>query len=447
MKILVKLVSLITIIGLVMGVSGCEALQTGSEPTFEASGVIEATEVAVAAEISGRVETVHVQEGQAVEAGQVLFNLEDTLLEVQHQAASAGLESALANVQVAQAALEYAKAQYDLTLSAALTEAEPVRERAWLKEQPRAFDLPIWYFTQEEQIEAARAEMERCQQDLEAARGILASFQGLAGGEHLLEAERRLAQARDAFQIADLIAAQSKDAAENRQLNRAAQNAFDDARRALEDAQQAYNEALTNTGARDLLEARARYMVAQACHDTARSRLYSLQSGEYSLTITVAEKAVAQAEATLQQAEKAVGQARANLALVETQLGKLQVTAPISGVVLTRSLQPGEVLQAGLPAMTIAQLDELRVTVYISENRYGQLKLGGSAVLRVDSFPEETFEAQITRIADKAEYTPRNVQTKEERQTTVYAIELAVKNPDGKLKPGMPVDVEFQEGK
>ncbi|UCH59070.1 MAG: HlyD family efflux transporter periplasmic adaptor subunit [Anaerolineales bacterium] len=445
MKILAKLVSVVVLLSLALEMAGCEALQSQQEAAFEASGVIEATEVQVAAEISGRVERVNVQEGQAVQAGQVLFSLEDTLLEVQGRAASAGLDSALASVQTAQAALEYVRAQYDLTLSAAQAEAEAMRQQFWFKEQPGDFELPIWYFTQEELVTAAQTEMERCQQELEAARGILANFQGLAGGDQLLEAERRLAQAQEAFQIAELVAERSKDASDNRQLKRAAQDAFEDARRALEDAQQAYDEALTNTGARDLVEARARYMVAQACHDTASSRLRRLQSGEYSLQVALAEKSVAQAEASLQQAQKAVDQARANLEMVETQMEKLQVNAPISGVVLTRSLQPGEVLQAGQPALTLAQLEELTVTVYISEDRYGQLKLGGSAFLRVDSFPEETFEAHITRIADKAEYTPRNVQTKEERQTTVYAVELVVDNPEGKLKPGMPVDVEFRE--
>ena len=95
--------------------------------------------------------------------------------------------------------------------------------------------------------------------------------------------------------------------------------------------------------------------------------------------------------------------------------------------------------------MKIAKLDTLKVTVYISEDRYGEVRLGDTATLNVDSFPGETFTATVTRIADQAEYTPRNVQTKEERQTTVYAVELSVENPDGKLKPGMPVDVTFEQ--
>ncbi|MBC8496231.1 MAG: efflux RND transporter periplasmic adaptor subunit, partial [Chloroflexi bacterium] len=108
-----------------------------------------------------------------------------------------------------------------------------------------------------------------------------------------------------------------------------------------------------------------------------------------------------------------------------------------------RNVEAGELIQPGLAAMTISQLDELTVTVYIPENQYGQINLGDTAQLKVDSFPFKTFEAVVTRIADQAEYTPRNVQTQEERQTTVYAVELSVNDPDGKLKPGMPSDVVF----
>jgi multidrug resistance efflux pump len=107
-------------------------------------------------------------------------------------------------------------------------------------------------------------------------------------------------------------------------------------------------------------------------------------------------------------------------------------------------VQPGEVIQAGMTAVTLAKLDTLTVTVFISEDRYGEVRLGDSAALSVDSFPGKTFTASVTRIADQAEYTPRNVQTKEERQTTVFAVELSVENPEGDLKPGMPVDVTFE---
>ncbi len=97
-----------------------------------------------------------------------------------------------------------------------------------------------------------------------------------------------------------------------------------------------------------------------------------------------------------------------------------------------------------MTAMTIGQLEDLTVTVYIPEDRYGRINLGDEAEVTTDSFPGMVFIAHVTRIADRAEYTPRNVQTQEERRTTVFAIELKVEDLEGDLKPGMPVDVEFR---
>ncbi|MBN2501260.1 MAG: efflux RND transporter periplasmic adaptor subunit, partial [Anaerolineales bacterium] len=122
---------------------------------------------------------------------------------------------------------------------------------------------------------------------------------------------------------------------------------------------------------------------------------------------------------------------------------KLTLTAPVAGTVLFRSVDPGEVAQPSAPLITLAQLDELTITVYVQEDRYGAVLIGTEAVVEVDSFPGAEFNAEVVRIADQAEFTPRNVQTQEGRRATVYAIKLDVENLDGKLKPGMPADVTF----
>ena len=143
------------------------------------------------------------------------------------------------------------------------------------------------------------------------------------------------------------------------------------------------------------------------------------------------------------QAQKAIDQAQAALDLIDVQLGKLVITAPVDGVILARNIEPGEVVLSGATALTLGQLDQLIITVYIPENRYGEIKLGDQASVSADSFPGQVFNATVTRIADQAEFTPRNVQTAEGRQTTVFAVELSVDNPSGLLKPGMPADVTF----
>jgi HlyD family secretion protein len=205
----------------------------------------------------------------------------------------------------------------------------------------------------------------------------------------------------------------------------------------LNAAQKAYN-ALLNTQARDDVEdARGRVVVAQQRYDAAHANLLTLQTGAESPAVLSAAKA-------LDQAKSALAQAQASLALLDAQIAKLTVNAPMDGVVLTRNVEPGEFVQPGAAAITIADLSELTITVYIPEDRYGLISLGQSAEVKVDSFPDVTFTARIVFISDQAEYTPRNIQTVEGRSATMFAIKLSVNDPDGKLKPGMPADVTFQ---
>ena len=181
----------------------------------------------------------------------------------------------------------------------------------------------------------------------------------------------------------------------------------------------------------------------QEQYDLAQDELRSFQTGTNSPEVILARKTVEQAQVGLEQARSLVNQAQAQLDLVKHQITELTVYSTLDGVVLTRSIEPGEIIQAGQQVITVAHLDQLHVTVYIPENRYGEVLLGQEVNFHVDSFPDETFTARVTRIADQAEFTPQNVQTTEGRQTTVYAVELQIENPDNRLKPGMPVDVDF----
>jgi HlyD family secretion protein len=146
----------------------------------------------------------------------------------------------------------------------------------------------------------------------------------------------------------------------------------------------------------------------------------------------------------LDQSKFALAQAEASLALIDAQIAKLTVNAPMSGVVLTRNVEPGEFVQPGATTLTLGNINEMTITVYIPENHYGEISLGQSATLTVDSFPDVTFDATVIQIADKAEFTPRNVQTVEGRSSTVFAIKLSVQDLEGKLKIGMPADVVFK---
>lgn len=116
------------------------------------------------------------------------------------------------------------------------------------------------------------------------------------------------------------------------------------------------------------------------------------------------------------------------------------ITSPIDGVVLERLVEPDEFAAPGSTVMVVASLDALTLKIYVPEDRYGQISLRQSIPVTVDSFPGETFSGRVSFISDQAEFTPRNVQTKDSRVTTVYAVKLALAPSGGKLKPGMPAD-------
>jgi len=119
------------------------------------------------------------------------------------------------------------------------------------------------------------------------------------------------------------------------------------------------------------------------------------------------------------------------------------ITSPIDGVVLTNLVQVDEYAPAGSTVMVIASLNDLDLKIYVPENLYGQIALGQTFPVSVDSFPGQTFNGTVNYISDQAQFTPRNVQTIDSRKTTVYAVQLALDPTGGMLKPGMPADVHF----
>ena len=167
--------------------------------------------------------------------------------------------------------------------------------------------------------------------------------------------------------------------------------------------------------------------------------MLALQTGAESPAVVAAMNA-------LDQARTALAQAESNLALLDTQMTKLTVSAPADGVVLTRNVEPGEFVQPGATAFTMADLGNITITVYVPEDRLHEIKLGQEATVTIDSAtgtrPE--FGAVVVHIADQAEFTPRNVQTVGGRSSTVFAVKLKVSNNNGVLKIGMPADVVFK---
>ena len=308
------------------------------------TGTIEGTEVRITARLSARITAVHVREGDAVKAGQLLVELDCAEPEALLAEAKARLKSAEANVHAAHAAA-----------AAAAGSAAAARQA----------------------IEAVRAEM--------AA----------------VEAERKHLE-REAQRVAAL-----------RQSG------------AVPEAQ--YEQVETRKiGTAERVEA------VRANHQAAVARATAAQRSQAA--------AVAQADA----ARGAVAAAEAAVKRAEALVRECRLVAPRDGVVLIRGHEPGEVVLPGSTLLVLADLTQVKATFYIPNAELGAAAVGRKVRVRADAYPGETWEGTITHVSKQAEFTPRNVQTREDRDRLVYAVEIAIPNQGGKLRFGMPVEVEIE---
>lgn len=432
---------------LVGGYLVLHVMQNDQDVTLTASGTIEAVEINISPEIGGKVIEIYVEEGDSVRAGEQLFRLDDSLLQAQRGVAIANLEAAQAAAKTADAALASAQANYDLALNDARLKAAAIRTAEWRTSGPPDYHLPPWYFQRPEEIASAQQQVEVTQAALQAAQQKLEALLQDAHSAAFLAAETRLLQAKAAFLVAQELLEKARLARENASLREAAQKIFDEAQEELRDAQNEYDDLADRPIAEDIREARADLAAAQEQYELAQDRLLAMKIGVYSPQLAAAEASLNQAKAAANQAQLAISQAEANLAWIDAQIAKLTILSPANGVILTRAIQPGEVVSPGASALVLGRLDDLNITVFIPEDRYGEISLGQSATVKVDSYPKETFSATVIHIAERAEFTPRNVQTVEGRKTTVFAIKLRLVNLQGKLKPGMPADVIFEAGR
>jgi len=136
-------------------------------------------------------------------------------------------------------------------------------------------------------------------------------------------------------------------------------------------------------------------------------------------------------------------QTRAALAASQDRLRDMVITAPVSGVVLRKNSEAGETVAAGAAVYSLGDLENPWIRVYVKEDKLGLVKLGQKAEVMTDSFPNKTYLGIVTMISSEAEFTPKNVQTQEERVKLVFALKVSVKNENGELKPGMPADVKI----
>lgn len=155
----------------------------------------------------------------------------------------------------------------------------------------------------------------------------------------------------------------------------------------------------------------------------------------------------AQADAARAQASAAVAAiagAQADLRRATAMVAECSLSSPVDGVVLVRAFEPGEVVLPGSRILEVTQLDPVETKFFIPNRELARAKVGGKATVVADAYPGKSFAGQITAVASEAEFTPRNVQTREDRDRLVYAVKLRIPNPDHALRPGMPVEVGLE---
>ena len=365
-----------------------------SAGTLSGNGTVEATEVDVSSRISGRLLTVVPREGEAVRRGQDVATLEASELEAQ-------LAQARGNLAAAEAAFAEIGAG---------TRAEELR---LLKAQ----------------VQSARDVQAQAQARLDLVR---------AGARPEV-----LEQLRAAV--------------------RQAQVAHEDAQRDLERTGQLAEQGMV--ARRDLDVATARRDGAAAGLDAARQRLAESEGGARPEEVRAAEAALAQTAAlvgsaqasldlavagprreTIRAAEARAEAARGAVAAAEALLAQTSIVAPADGRVTLRNAEPGEVVTPGFPIVRIADLARVWLRVFVPEPQIGRVKTGQRAAVSVDAFAGRTFPGVVTEIAERPEYTPKNVQTREERAKLVFGVKIEVENPGGELKPGMPADAVITVG-
>jgi membrane fusion protein YbhG len=171
---------------------------------------------------------------------------------------------------------------------------------------------------------------------------------------------------------------------------------------------------------------------------------------EARLTVATAQKSAAQEALSkvrrlarpeeIRAAEARLAQARAAADLLAKTIGDCTITAPAGGIVTHKAVEAGELVSSGSTVVTLVDLDNVHVMIYVTEKELGLVKLGDAAEIKIDAFPDRFFGGKVTFISPEAEFTPKNIQTKEDRVKLVFGVKVEIENKEGLLKPGLPAD-------
>ena len=440
------------------------------EDALTASGIIQAEEVSLASELGGRIVEIPVSEGTRVSRGDLVVQLNPAVLDAQIEAAQALIaiaEAGLAQAQagagpeqiaVAEAQLAQAKAGRDLA-------KQSVADTQALLENPQHINM---------QIALAQAQLESARHKTARARALKDTAEmGKEAYDYVRDhsgPQKFLASSGPLSQLPPEIAAQFPvfvdgvyDLGGGMELHIHGET-FDlyqwvDVSVPGQLLTLPHDYWLSWIGVQaamaeeEGIEASLAHLYAvrndpqdsQANHDQA---VHGLAGAEAIVTQAEAQVEALESGASEEQIaalEARVAQTMAVLEALMTQRDMLSIESPLDGTVTDIVAHPGEVAAPGSSLLTVADLSQVTLIVYVAENRIGLVRLNQPVQISVDSFADRVFEARVSLISNRAEFTPRNVATKEERVNLVFAVEITIENQDGALKPGMPADALFLE--
>jgi HlyD family secretion protein len=209
---------------------------------------------------------------------------------------------------------------------------------------------------------------------------------------------------------------------------RAAEQRLSDAQRDLERSRRLYDGGAVSQ--QQLDNQRTALTLAESDHQSAREQLQLMEAGPRTEQIAAQRGILAQAEATVAQ--------------IDAALSNATIRAPFDGVITVRHREPGEIVPPGVPVLSLMNPDDRWIRIYVREALVGRLALGMGATINADAYPDRDYAGRIVFISDKAEFTPRNVQTTEERVKLVYRVKVQItEDPGFDLKPGLPADVRL----
>ena len=352
------------------------------------SGNLEMTQVDLAFKIAGRLTELNVREGDQVKKGAVIARLDPGTLTPQKARDHAAVNSAESEYQQLLTSIEYQKATIDSDIAA--RRAELAQANAKLSE--------LLAGSRRQDVEMAQSMVN----DARVARD---------------NAQREFERYQTLYKNEDISTSQFDQA----------RTTLDRANAALRQAEERLNMVQEGPRKEEIAGQRAAVARAEAAVRTAEANRIDVKRKEQELTARRAE----------------IDRARAQENMSQAQIDETVILAPVGGVVLVKSAELGEVVAPGTTVVTIGDILHPWLRAYVNETNLGQVKLGGKAKLSTDSFHNKVYWGTISFISSEAEFTPKQIQTKEERVKLVYRIKVEVDNSSGELKNNMPVDAEI----